>query len=122
VLLTPGTVDPFSSKVLRAGMGAHFRLPVHVMDWEKLAQTLKPRLRVFSADANPAGSEDCWNLDLRGPLALVIGGEAEGISPQMRALSDAFVRIPMPGRAESLNAAVAAGVLLFEVVRQRRGV
>jgi len=121
VLLTPGTVDGFSPKALRAGMGAHFRLPVCAMDWETLARTLKPRLRVFCADAGAEDSQECWKLDLRGPLALAIGGEAEGASPEMRALADAFVCIPMPGAAESLNAAVAAGVLLFEVVRQRRG-
>jgi TrmH family RNA methyltransferase len=118
VLLTPGTVEAFAPKVLRAGMGAHFRLPVQAMEWEQLARTLKPRLRVYPADAE-AGA-DYTRLDLREPLALVIGAEAEGVSPQMRALADGFIRIPMPGRAESLNAAVAAGVLLFEVVRQRR--
>ena len=119
VLLTAGTVDPYSPKVLRAGMGAQFRLPVAALDWEQLQQAIKPRLRVFSADAAPEGSEACWELDLREPLARAIGAEAEGIGPRMRALTDTFVRIPMPGRAESLNAAVAAGVLLFEVVRQR---
>jgi TrmH family RNA methyltransferase len=118
VWLTPGSVDPFSPKVLRAGMGAQFRLPVEELGWEDLARILKPAFRVFAADAD--SGMDCWELDLRGPVALVVGAEAEGAGPQMRSLADGFVRIPMPGRTESLNAAVAAGVLLFEVVRQRR--
>lgn len=118
VLLTPGSVDPFSPKVLRAGMGAQFRLPVEELGWEDLARVLKPSVQVYVAETD--SGTDCWDLDLRGSIALVVGAEAEGTGPQMRALADGFVRIPMPGRAESLNAAVAAGVLLFEVVRQRR--
>jgi TrmH family RNA methyltransferase len=119
LLLAPGTVEAFSPKVLRAGMGAHFRLPILALDWAELERRLKPDLRVYLADA--AEGRDYCDLDMRLPLALVIGGEAEGVSPQARRLADGFARIPMPGRAESLNAAVAAGVLLFEVVRQRRG-
>jgi TrmH family RNA methyltransferase len=119
VFLTPGTVDAFAPKVLRAGMGAHFRLPLRRMNWAELEPALRP-LRVLAADADPKTSVPCWELDLRGALALVIGGEAEGVGPEMRARSNALVRIPMPGQAESLNAAVAAGILLFEVVRQRR--
>jgi RNA methyltransferase, TrmH family len=119
VLLTPGSVDPYSPKVLRAAMGAHFRLPVLELSWEELSQALKPACRVYAAGAGTGTV--CWELDLRGPLALVIGAEAEGIGPQMSALADGVVRIPMPGQTESLNAAVAAGILLFEVVRQRRG-
>jgi len=60
-----------------------------------------------------------WEANLRQPLALVIGGEAEGASSSARQLADSIVHIPMPGGSESLNAAVAAGVLLFEVTRQR---
>lgn len=117
VLLAPGCADPFSPKVLRAGMGAHFRLPVRALDWDALRAYLKPACQVFVAEAGQG--TPCWQLDLRRPAALVVGGEAEGAGPQARALADGYVTIPMPGRSESLNAAVAAGVLLFEVVRQR---
>ncbi len=117
LLLAPGCVDPFSPKVLRAGMGAHFRLPLRSLDWDELAALLKPACRVFLAESG--GGTPAWQLDLRAPLALVIGGEADGAGPQARALADGQITIPMPGKSESLNAAVAAGILLFEVVRQR---
>ena len=57
--------------------------------------------------------------DFKSPLALIVGGEAEGASPQASRLSTGRVHIPMPGGSESLNAAIAAGVLMFEVLRQR---
>jgi TrmH family RNA methyltransferase len=118
VLVPPETVDPFSPKVVRAGMGAHFRLPVQTLDWESIHQFCqKNRLQTYLADM--AGTP-CWESDLRVPLGLVIGGEAEGASEQARGLVDRAVSIPMPGRIESLNAGVAGAILMFEVVRQRR--
>jgi TrmH family RNA methyltransferase len=75
-------------------------------------------LRVFLAEA--AQGSVCWDLNLRQPLALMIGSEAEGATHEAAALADQPVTIPMPGRSESLNAAIAASILLFEIVRQRR--
>jgi TrmH family RNA methyltransferase len=60
-----------------------------------------------------------WRADFCAPLALVVGGEAEGASAQARKLANQQVAIPMPGKAESLNAAVAGAILMFEAVRQR---
>ncbi|HEY3345667.1 MAG TPA: RNA methyltransferase [Anaerolineaceae bacterium] len=123
VIASPGTADPFSPKVLRAAMGAHFRVPVVEMEWDAIGAALKksaagyPAPRVFLAEAE--GGQTCWQADLRGPLALVIGSEADGVSAQARALAHASLRIPMPGKSESLNAAVAGAILMFEVVRQR---
>jgi TrmH family RNA methyltransferase len=74
-------------------------------------------LRVLMADM---GGTACWECDLRSPLALIIGGEAGGASPAARRLAASTIGIPMPGGSESLNAASAGTVLLFEVVRQRR--
>jgi TrmH family RNA methyltransferase len=121
VLLAPGTTDPFAPKVLRAGMGAHFRLPMRMCTWAEV-QTFchpsdGPQLTIFLADA--LRGDSCWRANLRTPLALVVGAEAQGLSAEALACADAFLSIPMPGQAESLNAAVAAGILLFEVVRQR---
>ena len=121
-LLSPGTTDAFAPKVLRAGMGAHFRLPVLHLSWDELRAACKDRpqpLRVLMAEAD-AGSA-CWAQDLRQPLALLVGSEADGPSAEGRALADQGISIPMPGASESLNAAIAAGILLFEVVRQRSG-
>jgi TrmH family RNA methyltransferase len=122
VLLAPGTTDVFAPKVLRSGMGAHFHLPIVEMDWNAIRtlckQTTSPPLTLFLAEAALPESS-CWSLDLRRPLALIIGGEAEGVTPEARSSADQPISIPMPGSSESLNAAVAGAVLIFEVVRQR---
>ncbi|GAB4490360.1 MAG: RNA methyltransferase [Anaerolineales bacterium] len=117
VILPPETSDPFAPKVVRAAMGAHFRLPIFTLTWEEIRARLRG-LKVFLAETENASP--CWQADLRAPLALVIGGEAEGASPQARALADENLIIPMPGGMESLNAAMAGTVLMFEVLRQRQ--
>jgi TrmH family RNA methyltransferase len=117
VLLPPETTDAFAPKVVRAGMGAHFRLPVHTMEWEEIEQVCKSAgLKVFLADM---AGQSCWEADFCSPLALIVGGEAEGASQVARNLATITVGILMPGQAESLNAGVAGAVLMFEVVRQR---
>jgi RNA methyltransferase, TrmH family len=115
-LLPPETTDAFAPKVLRAGMGAHFRLPVHSLTWEEI-KTLTNDMDVYIADMDGAS---CWETDLRKPLALVIGGEAEGASDEAQRLANMKISIPMSSGVESLNAGVAGSVLMFEVVRQRR--
>jgi TrmH family RNA methyltransferase len=117
VLIPPETVDAFSPKVVRAGMGAHFRLPVVSLGWDEIRARVAG-CAVFLADAG--GQESCWGADFRQPLALIVGGEAEGASQSAQKLADRLVNIPMPGKIESLNAAVAGGILMFEVVRQRK--
>lgn len=117
VLLAPGTTDPYAPKALRAGMGAQFRLALSRMDWAEIVRLCKPRLKLFLAEAGNGVS--CWQLDLRQPLALVVGGEAAGASSEARRAADGLVTIPMPGESESLNAAIAASILLFEIIRQR---
>lgn len=117
-LLTPGTADPFAPKVVRAGMGAHFRLPIQFAEWEEISSlAARRKARIWIADSNRG--EVFWQTDLRGPLALVIGGEAEGAQAAAYTVADGLVHIPMPGASESLNAAVAASIMIFEVVRQR---
>ena len=117
VIIPPETVDAFSPKVVRAGMGAHFRLPIHSMMWEEIEQMSKlANLQIFLADMD---GKSCWETDLRKPLALIVGGEAEGASEQARKLAHEQISIPMAGNVESLNAGVAGSVLMFEVVRQR---
>jgi len=116
-LLGPGCVDAFSPKVLRAGMGAHFRLALRQLEWEEIGAIIKPACRVYIADS--VNGTPCWQTDLIQATALIIGGEAEGAGAEAHALADGTISIPMPGASESLNAGVAAGILLFEVVRQR---
>lgn len=116
VLIPPETTDAFAPKVVRAGMGAHFRLSMQTMSWDEIRECTKS-LQIFLADMN---GQSCWETDFRLPLALIVGGEAEGASEQARTLANAFVKIPMVGRTESLNVAVAGSVLTFEVMRQRK--
>ena len=116
VFLPPETTDAFAPKVVRAGMGAHFRLPIHSLTWEEI-RTATRSLKVYLADMQ---GSPCWQADFRLPLALIVGGEADGATEAARKLSNMSVSIPMPGKAESLNAGVAGEILLFEVVRQRQ--
>jgi TrmH family RNA methyltransferase len=116
VFLAPGTVDAFAPKVVRAGMGAHFRLPVYEVNWDEInTQVRAYHWRVFLADME---GMSCWEVDLQPPLALIVGGEAEGASTEARQLATQTLGIPMQGCGESLNAAVAGAVLMFEVARQ----
>jgi TrmH family RNA methyltransferase len=115
-LIPPETVDAFSPKVVRAGMGAHFRMPVYSLGWDEIRSRVAG-CAIFMADA--AGSTRCWDADFHQPLALIVGGEADGASQSARDLAKTLVNIPMPGKIESLNAAVAGAILMFEIVRQR---
>jgi TrmH family RNA methyltransferase len=116
ILLTPGTVDAFSPKVVRAGMGAHFHLPISHLPWHQIHAYLTD-LPVFLAEADQG--IPLWEADFRQPCALLIGGEAFGASPMGEEAATHRITIPMFGRTESLNAAVAAGILMAEVIRQR---
>ncbi len=116
VVLSPGTVDAFSPKVLRAGMGAHFHLPIQHTPWHEIHAYLKG-MPVFLADSN--ARIPLWDVDFVGPCAVLIGSEAFGASAMGTQIATQRVSIPMAGRAESLNAAVAAGILMAEVMRQR---
>ncbi len=120
LLLMPGCADEFSPKVVRSGMGTHFRLPSARMDWDAAEKYLRsmPGMRIFAADIVNAVS--CWQTDLRQPTALIIGSEAEGPCERALSASDGSILIPMPGEIESLNAGIAAGILIFEAVRQRQ--
>lgn len=119
VLLGKGTVDLYNPKTLRATMGSLFHLPIAEGD---LAEWL-PRAREAGAAVYAARLEDaasCYDLDWTEDSWLVIGNEGAGVSPDIQQAAGAGVHIPMAGRSESLNAAMAATVLLFEAMRQRR--
>ena len=104
VFLPPETTDAFAPKVVRAGMGAHFRMPIHPLTWDEI-RTHTQGLKIHLADVE--GEISCWQADFRSPLALIVGGEAEGASQPAREMATSTIFIPMPGKTESLNAAEA---------------
>jgi len=117
VVTTKGTVDIYSPKVVRGAMGAHFHLSLAPdKEWKEIEPLLEER-QVLLADARGqvAYHEVDWSL----PSALIIGGEAEGASEEAKRLAHKRAYIPMPGGAESLNAAVAASIILFQAARQQ---
>lgn len=116
LLIPPGTVDPWSPKVIRSGMGSHFRLPILEWNWQATS-TLLEGMNCFGAAMN--GKISCWEADFHLPTALLIGSEAEGLGEDALALVTQTLRIPMAGKNESLNAAISAAILAFEVLRQR---
>ncbi len=120
VFLSKGSVDLYNPKVLRSTMGSLFHTPVFQnISVEEISAKLKES-QIPLYGAHLKGDTYLYDLDLRQPCAFLIGNEARGLSDQASSLCDQWIKIPMPGQAESLNASVAAGVLLYEVVRQRR--
>ena len=118
VLLSPGCAFPWSPKVLRAGMGAHFSLDIFDnVDLQALVPSLSGRLICASGGAE----KTLYQADLRGPLAWVFGNEGAGVSAELSAAATQRLRIPMPGKTESLNVAAAAAICLFEQLRQNLG-
>lgn len=119
-LVVEGGTDLWNPNVVRASLGCLFSVPVAaVPTGELLAWIRRSKLRVIAAALD--GSSAPHDVDFRGPVALVLGSEEHGLDAQLLAAADARVRIPMRGRADSLNVSVSAGILLYEADRQRRG-
>jgi TrmH family RNA methyltransferase len=116
VLLAPGCVDPFNPKAIRGGMGAQLRLPIHRARWSEISN-LSRNLRVWLAC--PLGTIAHTEVNWKHTSALIIGSEAKGHGDSARALCSDQLFIPMTPGVESLNVAVAAGIILFEAARQR---
>ena len=122
VFIGPGTVDPFNPKVVRASMGSLFHVPViNAGNSAELVKTLK-RENVKIVIADHKAQRNFWQADLKGKLAVVLGGEVLGVSEEYLKAADARVNIPIFGRAESLNVAMAGTVFLYEAMRQRKEV
>jgi RNA methyltransferase, TrmH family len=117
VLLSKNCAFAWAPKVLRAGQGAHFFLNiVEGADLSLFARDFKGQLLALS----PRAQRTIFEVDMKRPTALIIGNEGGGLSGQIVSAASATASIPMPGGFESLNAAAAAAVSLFEMVRQRR--
>jgi TrmH family RNA methyltransferase len=123
VVFCAGAVDPFGPKTVRAAAGSLFRVPVAevpggpaTLEALDALRSTGRRLVATVARSGPAPEE----LDLTSPVAVLLGGEANGLPPEVERRVDTPVTIPMAGAIESLNVAVAGAVVLFEAARQRR--
>jgi TrmH family RNA methyltransferase len=123
VLTTAGTVSPWNQKALRASVGSVFRVPVIAVDKADLERVQEHGVRLLAA----VGAEGdqvvpAHSVDLTQACAIMIGNEGAGLAPEWIALAASRITIPCPGPVESLNAAVAGSLLLYEASRQRAAV
>lgn len=119
VILSKGSVDLYNPKVLRSTMGSVFKIPViQNADLAQVTDLMKKSgISIYAAHLK--GKKLLYELDLKKGCAFMLGNEARGLSDKAADMCDELVKIPMPGNAESLNASVAAAVLIYEMVRQR---
>lgn len=119
-LVTAGTtVDPFNPNALRSSTGAIFNLPVAVSSWEEVTPWLDDH-EIRLVAASPDATTALWDVDLTGSIAVVVGAEDRGLSPEARSRARQTIVIPqLVDSVDSLNASIAAAIVLFEAVRQR---
>lgn len=120
VIMSRDTVDIYNPKTIRATMGSVYRVPfLYAEDiHEAIRQIKEMGIAVYAAHLKGDRSYDCF--DYTKPTAFLIGNEGNGLTEETAALADAYIRIPMEGRLESLNASVASALLMYETARQRR--
>lgn len=112
--------DPWNPAAIRASMGSVFSVPTLTVARDEALTWLRER-NVAVVATSPAATDDIWDADLTGPVALVLGPEHEGLGQSWLDAADRQVRVPMRGAADSLNVSVTGALLLFEAMRQRRG-
>jgi TrmH family RNA methyltransferase len=121
VIASKRCVDVYSPKVLRSTMGSVFHIPIYLCEDMETADAIghlkSIGLKIYTAHVE--GGHSVFDIDLTGRAVVVIGNEAFGAGRSAIEGADALVHIPMPGRAESINASVAAGIIMYESVRQR---
>jgi len=119
LLLGEGTVSPWNWKATRASAGALFRLPtVKRAIAEAMAEIKSRGVRVLATSSHKGTA--LWDADLGGPVAIMIGGEGAGVPRKIMAEADDLIAIPQSDKLESLNAGIAASVVLYEAARQRK--
>jgi len=120
VIVTEGCVDIFNPKTVRSTMGSIFHIPLlYYRSANEAIRDLKnSSIKVITTSLD--AKDYCFDVDFRTNFALVIGNEASGVSSEVMAESDLLIKIPMPGNAESLNAAIASSVIMYEALRQRQ--
>ena len=118
-IATAHTTDPFSPKALRGAMGSAFRLPIWTETNYEDVLVWCARRKIQTVCTDVKGSTLHTEIDWRGPRALIIGPESTGLSTEEVSAAGAAIRIPMQGKVESLNVAVATAIVLYEAARQR---
>jgi TrmH family RNA methyltransferase len=118
IIMNRGTVDPYNPKVIRSTMGAAFRLPFVIVDdlAEAIDQMKRCGVTVYAAHLD---GKVFYEYDYKGGTAFLIGNEGNGLTKEISDKADQLIQIPMKGQVESLNAAIASTVLMYEVMRQR---
>lgn len=120
ILTTPGTVSAWNQKALRASVGSVFRMPVVAATAEEVAALKSRGVRLLAAvGSDDFGTTAAYDADFSAACALMIGNEGAGLTAEWMEMADSRVTIPCPGPVESLNAAIAGSLLLYEASRQR---
>lgn len=120
VIISEGCVDIYNPKTIRSTMGSIFHIPIVFS--ENILETTK-YLKLNNIDIMSTSLEnsmDIYNVDLNKDVAIIIGNEANGVSEELLSISNTNIKIPMSGKAESLNAAIASSIVIYEVNRQRQ--
>lgn len=116
IILGEGSVDPYNLKVVRATMGSIFRVPLYMCD-NSIESIVDLKDKGFDILATSLNGSAIYDSDFSGKILCVIGNEANGVNPKILEISDKHIKIPMPGNAESLNAGVAASIIMYEAMR-----
>lgn len=122
VIMSRDTVDIYNPKTIRSTMGSIYRMPFfYAEDLKQMMWALKEH-GIISYAAHLRGKASYTEKDYRMPTAFLIGNEGNGLTEELAECADAYIRIPMCGQVESLNAAIASAVLMYEALRQRTGI
>ena len=121
VVMQERRTAPVGAEAVKASAGAAEHVPICVLSNIKHAMDAMKEQGVLIVGAEAGGERTPWGADLKGPVAVVIGSEGKGLRRTVRERCDMILSLPMRGQVNSLNTSVAAGILLYEVVRQRGG-
>lgn len=118
LILGQGSVDPYNPKVVRSTMGSIFRVPLYICQ-DSIESIIGLKKKGFYIIASSLDGASIYNIDFNKKLLCIIGNEANGVNPEILKIAENKLKIPMPGSAESLNAGVAASIIMYESMRNK---
>lgn len=121
IIIGTNTVELYNPKVIRSAMGSIYHLPILINDLDDSIEKLKS-LNINIIGTSPYSTKDYYDVNLINNIAIIIGNEARGLSERRQKSTDQMIKIPINGKAESLNVAMATTIILFEHLRQRNSV